>query len=49
MMFHSLIRSILMYEAEVSEWKEHEETEIVQRKYIRWTLGFHRNTPSYAR
>jgi hypothetical protein len=47
MMFQSLIESILMYGAEISGWKEPEEVERVQEKYLRWVLGVDRETPGY--
>ncbi|KAJ3647217.1 hypothetical protein Zmor_024747 [Zophobas morio] len=40
MMFDSLIKSIFMYEAEIWGWREYEEIERVQEKYLKWTLGF---------
>jgi hypothetical protein len=42
-----MIESILMYGAEIWRWKEHEEAERVQEKYLRWVLGVHRETPGY--
>src|SRR5699024_970791 len=47
MIFDSLIGSILMYGAEVWGWKEYEEVERVQEKYVRWVLGVDRHTPGY--
>lgn len=47
MMFDSLIKSMLMYGAEVWGWKEQEKLESVQIKYLRWVLGLDRETPGY--
>jgi hypothetical protein len=47
MMFESMIESILMYGAEISGWKEQEEVEKVQEKYLRGVIGLDRETPSY--
>jgi hypothetical protein len=46
-MFQSLIESILMYGAEIWGWKEQEEVEKVQEKYLRGVLGVDRETPGY--
>jgi hypothetical protein len=47
MVFESMIKSILMYGAEIWKWKEQEEVEKVQEKYLREVLGVDRETPSY--
>jgi hypothetical protein len=39
--------SILMYGAEIWGWKEQEEVEKVQEKYLRGVLGVDRETPAY--
>lgn len=46
-MFDYLIKSVLMYGAEIWGWKEYEEIERVQEKYLRWILGVDMNTPGY--
>ncbi|KAJ3626198.1 hypothetical protein MTP99_016715 [Tenebrio molitor] len=45
MMFESMIQIRLMYEAEIWGWKEQEEVEKVQEKYLRGVLGVDRETP----
>jgi hypothetical protein len=39
MMFESMIESILMYEAEIWGWKEQEEVEKVEEKYLTGVHG----------
>jgi hypothetical protein len=43
-MFESMIKSILMYGAEIWGWKE-EEVEKVQKKYLKGVVGVDRETP----
>jgi hypothetical protein len=47
MVFESTIENILMYGAEICRWKEQEEVEKVQEKYLRGVLGVDRETPGY--
>jgi hypothetical protein len=42
---NSMVESMLMYGAEIWGWKEQEEVERVQEKYLRWVLGVNRETP----
>jgi hypothetical protein len=47
MMFESMVENVLMYGAEIWGWKEQDEVERVQEKYLRWVLGVDRVTPGY--
>jgi hypothetical protein len=47
MMFDSLVKSVMMYGAEIWEWREQEGLEGVQEKYLKWVLGVDRETPGY--
>jgi hypothetical protein len=44
MRFESVMESIVMYGAEIWGWKEQEEVEKVQEKYLRGVLGVDRET-----
>jgi hypothetical protein len=46
-MLDSMIESRLMYGAEIWGWKEQEEIEKVQEKYLRRVLGVDRETPGH--
>jgi hypothetical protein len=46
MRFESMTESIAMYGAEIWGWKEQEEVEKVQEKYLRGVLGVNRETPA---
>jgi hypothetical protein len=47
MIFESMMESVLMYGAEIWGWKEQEQVERVQEKYLRWVLEVDRETPRY--
>jgi hypothetical protein len=47
MMFDSLVKSVMMYGAEIWGWREQEGLEGVQGKYLKWVLGVDRETPGY--
>ncbi|KAJ3652033.1 hypothetical protein Zmor_018034 [Zophobas morio] len=47
MMFDSLIKIVFMYGTEIWGWREYEEIERVQEKYLKWTLGLEKYTPGY--
>ena len=42
--FDALIKSGLLYGSEVYGWREWERLEVVQRRYIKWTLGLNSGT-----
>ncbi|KMQ85134.1 hypothetical protein RF55_16494 [Lasius niger] len=46
-MFKSLVKSIILYAAEIWSWREEERAKKLQEKYIRWTLGLDFNIPAY--
>jgi hypothetical protein len=46
-MFERMIERIWMYGAEIWRWKEQEEVEKVQEKYLKGELGVDRETPGY--
>jgi hypothetical protein len=46
-MFDSLVKSVMMYGAEIWGWREQEGLEGVQGKYLKWVLGVDRETPGY--
>ncbi|XP_033222583.1 uncharacterized protein LOC117176451 [Belonocnema kinseyi] len=45
--FNSLVVGVLSYEAELWGWEEKATLERIQDRYLRWTLGLDRYTPSY--
>lgn len=47
MMFDWLIKSMMMYGAEMWVWKEQERLEAVQCKYLRLMLGLNKDTPKF--
>lgn len=47
MMFNVLVKSIFMYGVEIWGWEEREKLEVLQARYIRWTLGLERCTLKY--
>ncbi|GLV41722.1 hypothetical protein CBL_00335 [Carabus blaptoides fortunei] len=47
MMYDSMVKSIMMYGAEIWGWKEQDKEENVHMKYLRWILGLERQTPKY--
>jgi len=46
-LFRYLVMGIIMYGAEIWGWREREELEVIQKKYIKWSLGFDSCTPDY--
>ena len=47
LLFDCLIMGIMMYGVEIFGWREREELERVQTKYIKWCLKLDRTTPDY--
>lgn len=47
MMFNVLVKSIFMYGVEIWGWEEREKLEVLQARYIRWTLDLERCTLKY--
>lgn len=45
--YNSLVKSIILYAAEIWGWKEAEKLEKLQTKYIKWILGLDYNTPTH--
>lgn len=43
-----MVKNLMMYGAEIWEWKERDELERVNEIFIRWTLGVDRRTSGYA-
>ncbi|KAH0818251.1 hypothetical protein GEV33_004540 [Tenebrio molitor] len=43
----NLVKSVMMYGAEIWGWREQEGLEGVQGKYLKWVLGVDRETPGY--
>ncbi|XP_070529779.1 calponin homology domain-containing protein DDB_G0272472-like [Cardiocondyla obscurior] len=46
-LFDKLVWSVINYGVEIWGWKEREEVEILQEKYLRWVLGVRRYVPGY--
>jgi hypothetical protein len=46
-MFESMVESVLMYGTKTWGWKEQEQVERVQEKYLRWVLEVGREMPRY--
>ncbi|XP_017763767.1 PREDICTED: uncharacterized protein LOC108553406 [Eufriesea mexicana] len=45
--YDKLVASVISYGVEIWGWKEWEEVEKIQTKYIKWCLGLDRWTPKY--
>ena len=48
MLFDALVKSVMMYGAEIQGLERREEIERVQERYLRWCLGVNYNTPGYC-
>lgn len=46
-LFDWLVSSVVSFRAEIWGWKEWEEVERLQERYIRWVLGVDGRTPGY--
>lgn len=44
-MFSALVEPVMLYAAEVTGYSDHEELDIIFRRYIRWLLGLPQSTP----
>ena len=47
MMFDYLVKSIILYGVEIWGWKEYQEFEGLQERYLRWILRLDKTTPGY--
>jgi len=47
MLFRYLVLGVIMYGTEIWGWKERGELEIIQKKYVKWSLGLDNCTPDY--
>ena len=45
--YRSMVKSVMMYAAEIWGWSESERLEKLHTKYIKWVLGMDFNTPTY--
>nr|XP_034190794.1 uncharacterized protein LOC117609058 [Osmia lignaria] len=45
--YRSLVKSVMMYAADIWGWSESERLEKLHTKYIKWVLGLDFNTPTY--
>jgi len=47
MLFRYLVLGIIMYGAEIWGWKGRGELEVIQKKYVKWSLDLDSCTPDY--
>jgi len=47
MLFKYLVMGVILYGAEIWEWWEREELEVLQKKYVKWSLGLDSCMPDY--
>jgi len=47
MLFRYLVLGVIMYGTEIWGWKGRRELEIIQKKYVKWSLGLDNCTPDY--
>ncbi|XP_032689845.1 uncharacterized protein LOC116853082 [Odontomachus brunneus] len=46
-LFDRLVWTVMKYGAEIWGWREREELERVQERFVKWTIGVKRRTPGY--
>jgi len=46
-LFRYLVLGVIMYGAEIWGWKERGELEVIQKKYVKWSLSLDSCTPDY--
>ena len=46
-LFDRLVWTVMGYGVEIWGWKERQEMESLQTRYMNWTLGLERRTPGY--
>jgi len=47
MLFRYLVMGVIMYGAEIWGWRERGELQVIQKKYVKWSLGLDSCTPDY--
>lgn len=48
-LFNSVVRGMMLNGAEVCGWERLKKIKRMQVKYLQWTVGLNRNTPTYRR
>lgn len=48
LMFDSMVKSIILYAAEIWGWSEYRKLEALQERYLKWCLGLPWYTPGYV-
>jgi len=47
MLFGYLVLGVIMYGTEIWGWKERGKLEVIQKKYVKWSLDLDSCTPDY--